>query len=120
MSNWITTAKTIFNGLITLCVGAALTACVETTYTTMDGQVTTTTQTEPAYRMVMTPNGLRVITPEGYMINPEQAPASVDVTQLQTAATPVIAILLPLSGSDRKSTRLNSSHSQQSRMPSSA
>jgi len=73
---------------------------VETTYTTMDGQVTTTTtQTEPAYRMVMTPNGLRVITPEGYMINPEQAPASVDVTQLEPAATPVIAILLPLSGS---------------------
>lgn len=100
MNTWITTAKTIFNGFIMLCLGAALTACVETTYTTMDGQVTTTTtQTEPAYRMVMTPNGLRVITPEGYMINPEQAPASVDVTQLEPAATPVIAILLPLSGS---------------------
>ena len=100
MNTWITTARTIFNGLVTLCLGAALVACVETTYTTMDGQVTTTTtQAEPAYRMVMTPNGLRVITPEGYMINPEQAPASVDVTQLQPAATPVIAILLPLTGS---------------------
>ena len=99
MNTWITTARTIFNGLVTLCLGAALTACVETTYTTVDGQVTTTTtQAEPAYRMVMTPNGLRVITPEGYMINPEQAPASVDVTQLQPAATPVIAILLPLTG----------------------
>ena len=101
MKTWITTAKTFFIGIITLCLSAVLTACVETTYTTMDGQVTTTTQTQadPSYRMVMTPNGLRVITPEGYLIDPEQAPASVNVNQLEPAATPVIAILLPLTGS---------------------
>ncbi len=98
MDRWFAFARPLLIGLSILCLGA-LTACVETTYATMDAEVTTTTQTEPAYRMVMTPNGLRVITPEGYLIDPEQAPTSVDVRQLEPAKPPVIAILLPLTGS---------------------
>ena len=98
MGRWYTSAKTLLAGIAALSLGA-LTACVETTYTTMDGEVTTSTitsQAEPQYRMVMTPNGLRVITPEGYLINPEQAPANVQ--NMRPATPPVIAILLPLTG----------------------
>ena len=100
MGRWYTPTKTMILGLAVLCLGA-LTACVETTYTTLDGQVATTTtsaQTDPAYRMVMTPNGLRVITPEGFLIDPEQAPASANVQNMQPTTPPVIAILLPLTG----------------------
>ena len=46
------------------------------------------------------------------------APAPVPVTAPRVAASP--AAISPASSPDRKSTRLNSSHSQQSRMPSSA
>lgn len=98
MDRWFSLARPLLIGLSFLSLGA-FTACVETTYATMDAEVTTTTQTESAYRMIMTPNGLRVITPEGYLIDPQQTPASVDVTQLEPAKPPVIAILLPLTGS---------------------
>lgn len=100
MGRWYTSAKTLIAGFAVVCLGA-LTACVETTYTTLDGEVarsTVTAPVEPQYRMVMTPNGLRVITPEGYLIDPEQAPASANVQDLRPTAPPVIAVLLPLTG----------------------
>ena len=54
MHSWLLSMKRAVAGLAILALGA-LTACVETTYTSVDGQVTaTTSEAAPVYRMVMT------------------------------------------------------------------
>lgn len=107
MHSWLLSMKRAVAGLAILALGA-LTACVETTYTSVDGQVTaTTSEAAPVYRMVMTPNGLRVISPDGTLIDPNQPQGQIAVqnqygTQqgavIEPVQAPVIAILVPLTG----------------------
>ena len=60
---------------------------------------------------------------EGYNVNGFEAPGGTDKNTIHNYTGIYEHILSPYvkqEGQDRKSTRLNSSHSQQSRMPSSA
>lgn len=99
MRQWFSAARGSVIALAILALGF-LTACVETTYTAADGVTagTVTQSTTPGYRIVMTPVGLRVITPDGQLIDPNAAPPSVDVANLEPIQASTIAILLPLTG----------------------
>lgn len=97
MLQWMKAAKGCGIALAVLVLGT-LTACVETTYTGLDSGSGASQSATPGYRMVMTPSGLRVITPDGQLIDPNAAPPSVDVARLQPIEASAIAILLPLTG----------------------
>lgn len=97
MRHWMNAAKGCSVALAFLALGT-LTACVGTTYTSASDGLGASQSATPGYRMVMTPSGLRVITPDGQLIDPNAAPPSVDVANLQPIEASAIAILLPLTG----------------------
>ena len=84
----------------TLFAGLILTGCVTTSYVANDGQERVALVEEQSeFRSVMTPAGLRVLTPDGVLVDPNQSQAPASVQQVAQNSTPRIALLLPMTGS---------------------
>ena len=84
---------------IVLVLALVLSGCVTSTYVTADGQERVgVIEEQTEYRTVMTPSGLRVLTPDGVLVDPNEAPATANIQQATQSSIPRIALLLPVTG----------------------
>jgi ABC-type branched-subunit amino acid transport system substrate-binding protein len=84
---------------IVLVLASVLSGCVTSTYVTADGQGRVgVIEEQTEYRTVMTPSGLRVLTPDGVLVDPNEAPAIANIQQATQSSVPRIALLLPVTG----------------------
>ena len=82
-----------------LVAGLLLSGCVTSTYVTADGaERVAVVEEQTEYRTVMTPSGLRVLTPDGVLVDPNESAVTANVRQAVQSSTPRIALLLPVTG----------------------
>ena len=84
---------------IVLVLALVLSGCVTSTYVTADGQERVgVIEEQTEYRTVMTPSGLRVLTPDGVLVDPNEAPSTANIQQATQSSIPRVALLLPVTG----------------------
>ena len=82
-----------------LVAGLLLSGCVGSTYVTADGgERVAVVEEQTEYRTIMTPSGLRVLTPDGVLVDPNESVVAANVQQAAQSSTPRIALLLPVTG----------------------